>query len=164
MKFSTRSDLSCAIDPAFEAASDFGLFQSLATRRGVAMSGLGKPTHMEMGQTWESAFEYRGKRRSVLAEVIACDPGQGYAIAFIGEGVEATGVVDFLALSKARTRMFVSLDMRPTTIASRVVLQSLKFAKKSLSAKFKTRVDAFAGLIEERARGSRTQGRSGAEG
>ncbi|MEL7345097.1 MAG: SRPBCC family protein [Pseudomonadota bacterium] len=149
MKFSTREDIDRPIEDAFDAAADFTLFERLAARRGVSMAGSTSIKTLEVGQSWKSRFDYRGKDRLVEAEVISCDPGQGYAVSFFGEGIEGLGVVDFLELSKDRTRMFVSLDMHPKTIAARVILQSLKFAKRTLNARFKKRVTAFARLIED---------------
>jgi hypothetical protein len=43
--------------------------------------------------------------------------------------------------------LFVSLDLQPTTLSSRLLIQSLKFAKGNLTKRFKTRVFEFAGGI-----------------
>ena len=149
MKFSTREDINRPIAEAFAAAGDFALFERLAARRGVVFIQAERSDVLQEGQTWQSVFEYRGKRRTVDAEVVTVDADQGYAVAFTGAGIEGLGVVDFLALSRQRTRMFVSLDLRPTSISSRIYLQSLKLAKRRLTGKFKARVAAFARLIED---------------
>ncbi|MEO1026387.1 MAG: SRPBCC family protein, partial [Pseudomonadota bacterium] len=62
-------------------------------------------------------------------------------------GLECMGVVDLVALSKARTRMLVSLDLKPTTLSSRLMVQSLRLAKGSLNRRFKARVAQFASGI-----------------
>lgn len=148
MKFSTREDIERPIEEVFEQASDFKLFRSLAGKRGVSLRGDAPISTLREGQTWTTEFEYRGRTREVVAEVVSSDPGQGYAVSFTGEGIAGIGVVDLLALSRSRTRMFVSLDLRPLSMSARLILQSLKFAKKSLNARFEKRVTAFARIIE----------------
>ena len=44
----------------------------------------------------------------------------------------------------------VEIEMRPKTLAARVVIQSLRLAKASLSRKFKKRVAEFAAELERR--------------
>ena len=148
MKFSTREDIDRPIAEVYAQASDFALFEKLAAKRGVSVRGEAPITSLTEGQKWTTGFDYRGRTRQVGAEVVSSDPGQGYAVSFEGEGSVGLGVIDLLALSNSRTRMFVSLDLRPQSISARVILQSLKFAKKSLNARFEKRVTAFARMIE----------------
>ena len=42
------------------------------------------------------------------------------------------------------------LDLRPKTLAARLLVQSLKLARNKLNRKFRKRVAEFAMLIEER--------------
>lgn len=48
-----------------------------------------------------------------------------------------TTVVGLVALLKTRTRILVSLDLRPTTLSSRLLVQSLKLAKDKLTNRLK---------------------------
>lgn len=148
MKFSTREDIDRPIDEVYAQASDFAMFEKLAAKRGVSVRGDAPIATLSAGQKWTTGFEYRGRTRSVDAEVVSSDAGQGYAVSFEGEGIVGLAVIDLLALSASRTRMFVSLDLRPQSMAARVILQSLKFAKKSLTDRFEKRVSAFARMIE----------------
>ena len=82
------------------------------------------------------------------AELIEITEGQGYAIESTSGGVICISVMDLVALSQNRTRMLVSLELRPTTLSSRLLLHSLKLAKSNLDRKFKTRVNELAKRIE----------------
>ncbi|CAN0606010.1 unnamed protein product [Ectocarpus sp. 12 AP-2014] len=80
--------------------------------------------------------------------MITIDPDTGFSIESRSGGVVCMGVIDLVALSTSRTRMFASLDLRPTTLSSRLLIQSMRLAKGSLSKKFKARVADFASRIE----------------
>lgn len=57
-------------------------------------------------------------------------------------------VVDLVALSRTRTRLFVSMELRPTTLSARLLLQSLRLAKGRLTGRLKTRMAEFGQRIE----------------
>ncbi|MEM6307898.1 MAG: SRPBCC family protein, partial [Pseudomonadota bacterium] len=56
--------------------------------------------------------------------------------------------IDVLALSASRSRMVVGVDLKPQTLTARLLVQSLKLAKASLTRKFKDRVAGYAADIE----------------
>jgi len=58
--------------------------------------------------------------------------------------------VDLVALSRARTRLSVGLDVTPRTLAGRLMIQSMKLAKGNLSKRFRLRVADYAMDVEER--------------
>ena len=57
---------------------------------------------------------------------------------------------ELVALSKNRTRVMMSVDIKPLNLSARLLVQSLKLAKTSLTKKFKLRVSEFAKTLEER--------------
>jgi hypothetical protein len=58
--------------------------------------------------------------------------------------------IDLVAMSRNRTRMNVALDIRPRTIAARLVIQSLKLARQNVVKRFRKRIAGFAAEIEAR--------------
>ncbi|MDG1354009.1 MAG: hypothetical protein P8P70_12775 [Sulfitobacter sp.] len=58
--------------------------------------------------------------------------------------------IELVALSKSRTRLMVSFDIKPLNLSARLLVQSLKLAKTSLTKKFKLRVAEFAKTLEDR--------------
>ena len=144
MKFSTREDIEAPIDNVFKAVSDFDAFERRMLRRGVDITRDEATALDQVGARWKAKFSWRGRLHDVDAELVTLDPGEGYAIESMSSGVECMSTVDLVALSKARTRMFVSIDLKPTTLSSRLLVQSLRLAKGNLSRRFKARVQEFA--------------------
>ncbi|MEL7124815.1 MAG: SRPBCC family protein, partial [Pseudomonadota bacterium] len=66
------------------------------------------------------------------------------------QGMDATFTIELMALSRARTRMAVALELKPLNLASRLLVQSLKLAKSNLNQRFKQRVADYAKTLEER--------------
>lgn len=147
MKFSTREDIDAPVDAVFEAVTDFDGFERKILRRGIDLTRDDTIPPDVTGARWNANFKWRGRAQHLEAELVSIEPNEGYAIESHTGGVICMGVVDLVALSKARTRMFVSLDLKPTTLSSRLFIQSLRLAKGSLTRRFKSRVTEFASGI-----------------
>ena len=148
MKFSTREDIAAPIDRVYSAASDFAAFEAQMRRRGIEIARTDATAYATAGARWQARFFWRSRPHDVVAELIEITEGQGYAIESTSGGVICISVMDLVALSQNRTRMLVSLELRPTTLSSRLLLHSLKLAKSNLDRKFKTRVTELAKRIE----------------
>ncbi|NNE87286.1 MAG: SRPBCC family protein [Silicimonas sp.] len=148
MKFSSREDIEAPVSRVFEAVTDFDRFERQLLRRGVDITRDESCPPTDIGANWQAKFPWRGRTHAVVAELVTFEPENGFAFESRSGGVICMGVVDLVALSKSRTRLFVSLDLRPTTLSSRLFIQSLKLAKGSLSRKFKARVSDWAARIE----------------
>ncbi|MEM7751892.1 MAG: SRPBCC family protein [Pseudomonadota bacterium] len=144
MKFSTREDIDAPIQDVYTAVADFEAFERRMLRRGVDITRDDSKPIDQVGACWKAQFSWRDRLFDVDAELIALAPGESFVIESKSNGVECLGTVDLVALSKARTRMFVALDLTPTTLSSRLLLQSLRLAKSNLTRRFKTRVHEFA--------------------
>ena len=147
MKFSTREDIEAPVEQVFEAVTDFDGFERQILRRGIDLTRDESCPPDVTGARWNANFKWRGRAQNLEAELVSIEPNEGYAIESRTGGVICMGVVDLVPLSKARTRMFVSLDLKPTTLSSRLFIQSLRLAKGSLTRRFKSRVSDFASGI-----------------
>lgn len=148
MKISSREDVEAPIDQVFSVVSDFSKLQDHMQRRGVEIVEDATGPEAGVGHRWSARFTWRGRARELDAELAALEPGQGYTINSHSSGVSCTTVVDLVALSKTRTRILVSLDLRPTTLSSRLLVQSLKLAKGKLTNRLKQRMGVLARRIE----------------
>lgn len=148
MKLSTREDIDAPIDTVYQAVTDFDAFERQLLRRGVDVTRDESCPTDAPGVRWKAKFDWRGRAQDLDAELVAIDAGQGYAIEGKASGVLCMSVVDLVSLSKTRTRLFVSMDLRPTTLSSRLFVHSLKLAKGSLGRRFKARVAEFAAGID----------------
>ena len=144
MKFSTREDIDAPVETVFEAVTDFDGFERQILRRGIDLTRDESCPPDVTGARWNARIEWRGRAQDLEAELVSIEANEGYAIESRTGGIICMGVIDLVSLSKARTRMFVSLDLKPTTLSSRLFIQSLRLAKGSLNRRFKARVADFA--------------------
>ncbi len=147
MKLSTREDIEAPLDTVYAAVTDFDGFERRLLRRGVDVTRDETCPIDVPGVRWKAQFTWRGRPQALDAELVSIDAGQGYAIEGKSSGVICMSVVDLVPLSKSRTRLFVSMDLRPTTLSSRLFVHSLKLAKGSIGRRFKARVAEFAAEI-----------------
>ena len=108
---------------------------------------LGKPAR---GAQWQALFTMRQKPRKVLITLEGYEPHT--AMRFDGESKNIQGVlsIELLELSAYYTRVQVRMDLRPTNLTARIMLQSLRLAKSRLTERFKARTEAFARAIQDR--------------
>jgi hypothetical protein len=55
-----------------------------------------------------------------------------------------------MALSRARTRLVLEIELKPETLAARLLVQSMKLARGALDKRLQVRVAEFAKAVEER--------------
>lgn len=150
MKFSTRKDIEAPLDFVFARAADFAAIERQLLRRGVDLQRTKAGDVSGTGMAWAARTKIRGRARDVEATVCAFDAPNGYTVEGATDGISFTGSVETIGLSRSRTRLLVALDIRPTTLSARLILQSAKLAKGSLTGKFDTRIGSFAQDIEDR--------------
>lgn len=144
MKLSTREDIEAPLDRVYAAVTDFEAFERQMLRRGIEISRDEETPPTAPGATWAASLSWRGRPQRIEAELVSVEPGQGYAIESHSGGLICLGVVDLVQLSRTRTRLFISLDLRATTLSSRLLIQSLRLAKRTIERRFKARVADFA--------------------
>jgi hypothetical protein len=66
------------------------------------------------------------------------------------QGLLTLFTTELVALSKNRTRIMMSADIKPLNLSARLLVQSLKLAKTSLTKKYKLRVAEFVKPLEDR--------------
>ncbi len=152
MKFSSREDIEAPIDAVFVMVSDFALFEHVATRRGARVRRTDTLAEPGVGMTWDAAFPMRGKRRELALAVTDHQPPAGFSVEGVSQGMTGIFAVQLEALSPDRTRLAVQLDVKPRNLPARLLIQSLRLAKTSLTKRFKLRVAEYARELEERYR------------
>ncbi len=150
MKFSTRQDIEAPIDVVFAEATDFVRFERQARRRGVQVNRLDRLGETAPGMCWSIIFPYRGKERRLQAELGVLRGPEHARVVSASSGIDAVLDMELLALSQARTRLKIGLELSPRSLQARLLIQSLKFAKGNLDRKFAERVATFARDVELR--------------
>ena len=150
MKFSTNEDIEAPIDAVFDMLCDFEMFERSAMRRGAEVQRTDKLSAPGVGMTWDAVFELRGKRRQVAIEMVSFDRPNEMVLESRSQGLLGVMTIELVALSRNRTRIGVSFDIKPLNLSARLLVQSLKLAKTSLTKKFKVRMAEYAKGMEDR--------------
>lgn len=150
MKFSTKEDIEAPIGAVFDMLCDFETFERAAMRRGSEVQRTDTKPVPGVGMAWSAVFNLRGKRRQVEIEMISFDKPDEMVFECRSQGLMTLLNVELVALSKNRTRIMISFDIKPLNLSARLLVQSLKLAKTSLTKKYKLRVAEFAKSLEER--------------
>ncbi|WP_368185033.1 SRPBCC family protein [Aestuariibius sp. HNIBRBA575] len=150
MKFSSREDIEAPIEYVFDQVTDFPTFERAAMRRGADVTQVAGKGAAAVGSVWDVSFEFRGKPRKIKAEITEMDHPNGYKAHSTYTGLVGTFELELVPLSPNRTRLAVSLELEPQGLSARLMLQSLKLAKASLTRRFKLRIADFAETIQSR--------------
>ena len=148
MKFSAREDVGADTGAVFAAVTDFEGFERQALRRGIDVERRDGLTRPGVGMSWMIGFTYRGRRRAAETTLTAFEPGQRMEFLTKTSGLECHGEIDLIRLGKTKTRLHATLDIRPQNFRARMLLQAVRLAKASLTARFKSRVARYARQIE----------------
>lgn len=150
MKFSTKEDLEIPIDDVFQQLSDFDGFERAILRHGADVSRTDKMPDIGVGMTWKARATVRGKTRDFDAKLVEYDRPNQMLFDVKTNNMAATFLVELVAMSRARTRMRLELDVKPKTLSARLLMQSAKLARNTLNRRYKTRIAHFASDLEER--------------
>lgn len=152
MKFSTREDIEAPIDAVFDMLCDFAAFERFAMRRGAEVQRLDTHESPSVGMAWDGRFDLRGKRREVRVELVTLDRPNEIVLESVSQGMVGTISFDLVPLSRSGTRVLIAAEVKPTNLTARLLVQSMKLAKTTLTARFKLRVAQHARKLEKRYR------------
>lgn len=150
MKYSTKEDIEAPIDAVFDMLFDFENYERAAMRRGAEVQRTDTKTVVGVGMAWRGMFSLRGKRRQVDIEMVTFDKPNEMVFECRSPGLMTMVTTELVALSKNRTRILFSFDIKPLNLSARLLVQSLKLAKTSMTKKFKLRAAEYAKTLEER--------------
>lgn len=157
MKLTAKCDIEAPASFAYACLTDFATWERDAARRGAEVE---RPADMPMtglGAGWRIRFPFRGKMRKVLVRLESLTQDSEATFSMDSPAMEGTTAVDVLTLSPRRTRLRVSVTVRPKTLAARLFLNTLRLAKGRVQTKFDTRVQQLGAMIEDRHARSRAQ-------
>lgn len=149
MKFTLKEDIDAPIDLVFAMATDFERFERQAMRRGIEVNRIDAGGLPGLGSEWRIKAPYRGKDRKIASRLEEFDPPNALKIVSRSGGVEGMIAAEFVALSPRSTRVHAELDLTASTLSARLLLQSLKFARSTVTNRLKTRLAKFKASAEE---------------
>jgi carbon monoxide dehydrogenase subunit G len=151
MKFKSKEDLDVPIAQVFDMIADFERHERSAMRRGVKIKRLDSLEAPGLGAKWDIGFQMRGRERQAEVEVTGFDRPNEMTFEAQIQGLDSTVEVVLVPLSKTRTRLNVVGTLKPKTLSARLLVQSLKLAKKNISKRFNKKLAGLARDMEDRA-------------
>ncbi|MCX7288796.1 MAG: SRPBCC family protein [Rhodobacterales bacterium] len=161
MKLIAKTDLEAPAAFVYAQLADHAAWEREALRRGAEIERPADLPLSGVGAGWQIQIPFRGKLRKVLLKVAQMDPDQSLAYSFDGQSLQGLALLEVQALSARRSRLRVTLDAKPKTLAARLFINTLRLAKGRVQARFDKRLGQLAARIESshveaRARATRT--------
>jgi uncharacterized protein YndB with AHSA1/START domain len=150
MKLTTRQDIEAPLDFVFAQLTDFEQFERMAMRRGAEVERTDRLIAAGPGMGWRLKFHFRGKPRKVHLRFTDAEPGQFLLFAVDGEMIDGTGRGEMMSLSARRTRLTITVEIHPKTLAARLMVQSMRLARGRVQRKFDNAAAKLTALIEDR--------------
>lgn len=154
MKLTTKQDIEAPLDHVYARLTDFDHFERMAMRRGSEIERTDRLKSPGPGMAWRLRFTFRGKPRKAMVRFTDGVPGSHIDLGFESPSLEGTARIELVALSARRTRLALVSDVRPKTLAARLVLQSMRLAKGRIQRKYDVAAGKLANMIEEQYRAS----------
>lgn len=154
MKFATTVDVDAPIEFVFDQITDFKGLERAAMRRGAEVRRVDGLSAQGPGMAWDARFELQGRTREVQLELTEHDPPKGLVFASRSPSLGGRMAIDLAALSHTRTRVAMDVELHPNNLSARLLVQSLKLARKGLKSRVDERLATYSGDIEARYRRS----------
>lgn len=152
MELTAREDIEAPIDYVFTQVTDFPSFERSIMRRGADVERLQGGEGAVVGTKWQVKFVMRGKERKVNAILSEVDAPNGLTLDLRSPSADGSIVIELVALSRARTRLNVTMQAAAKTIPAKLLFQSLRFAQGRTDKRYRAIVATFAEDVEARFR------------
>lgn len=156
MKLSSRYDVEAPIGQVFAELVNIDHWERAAMRRGAEVTRTDRiapgSASAALGMTWAARFPFRGKERSAVLRIERLEPPARLDLMLTASLVDLATAIDLMELSPRRTRLVLSVELRPKTLASKIYVQSLRLAKGRVDRSFQTRISQFVLELEDRIR------------
>jgi hypothetical protein len=164
MRFASRTDIEAPAGYVFRRLADFAHWERLALRRGAEVVRTERPKlggRTGTDPVWLVRFMFRGKERRITLRVgdIAAPDRLGFS--WVGQLFEGSGSIELLALGAGRTRLTLVSEVKPKSLAARMILQSLRLARGRVQARLDARMAAAAAELAARWQAAQTARREG---
>lgn len=150
MKLTSKQDIEAPMAFVFQQLTDFESWERAAMRRGADVSRTDKLRATGPGMTWLARFRYKSRDRKMDLRLDRLDAPGHLVFTALSRLVDGEMVVDLIELGQKRTRVHVSLDLKPKTLTAKLYVQSLRLARSRVEKGFGQRIAQMTTEIEER--------------
>ncbi len=149
MELTAREDIEAPIDEVFRAVSDFEAFERAVLRRGAEVRRTDTQGSIGAGMSWDVVFAFRGKTRTAELRIAEFNGIDAMKVLGHSGGIEVDFNVELVALSRARTRLDIRVEISATNLPARLLLQPMRLAQSNILKRFRKRVAVFASKVED---------------
>ena len=150
MKLTAKSDIEAPLAYLYASIADTAAWEREAVRRGVEIE---RPADMPLsgvGAGWLIKVPFRGRLRKFQVRIDSMVQDQDLEFSLEGQAMTGTGQLETKSLSARRSRLRVTVEVKPKTLAARLFLNTLRLARRQVEARFEKRLGQFAARIEDR--------------
>ncbi|NPD14360.1 SRPBCC family protein [Xinfangfangia sp. D13-10-4-6] len=152
MNFRAKKDIEAPLDFVWQQLTDFPQYERMAVRRGAEVERVDHLRTPGAGMGWRIRFAYKNKPRKVLLRVVEMSVNQALDFDLDSPSVAGGIRVELLELSPRLTRISLAAEIRPKTLAARLLIQSLRLVKGRTQRRLDGQMNKLAQLIEQRLR------------
>lgn len=150
MNFTIHEDIEAPIEDVHKVISDYDSIERTALRRGIEAARLDPDAPVGVGTEWDIKFGFRGKPRGASMKIVALDAPNSMSFESETEGLNVPLSIELVALSRTHTRMTTKVDLLPTNLTAKLLVQSIRLAKGTMEKKLQARMSQIGRGIEER--------------
>lgn len=150
MRLTAKSDIEAPLAYLYASIADTAAWEREAVRRGAEIE---RPADMPLsgvGAGWLVKVPFRGRLRKFLLRIVDMAQDQELEFSVEGAAMSGAGQLETKALSARRSRLRVTVEVKPKTLAARLFLNTLRLARRQVEARFEKRLGQFATRIEDR--------------
>jgi hypothetical protein len=150
MKLTAKTDLEAPVEFVHAFLCDVASWEREVIRRGIEIE---RPADMPLtgvGAGWRIRVPFRGRVRKVLLRLDDLVQDQTIAYSFEGQAMLGSSVLETKALSPRRSRLRVTIEAKPKTLAARLFLNTLRLARRRVEDRLERRVGQLGDRIAER--------------
>lgn len=151
MKISTQRDIDAPPDTLFSDMADLDRHLNDAADRGIEIIRLDDGSQGIAGGSWRVDFSLAGRRRTGELRVAKWAPNGQMALAGTVDGLAVAIDLEVAPLQDDRSRLAVAVDIAPTSMGGRILVQTLKLARPQIETRMESRIDRIQGRAEARA-------------
>jgi len=129
MKFKVAEDIDAPVGMVFVQMTDFTGFEADARGRGADLRRVDNWTTAAVGVGWRGSVKVRSKTRAIASTVTILTQDETLVVDSRIGGMDCNLEMMFVPLSAERTRVAMTLEMKPDTLTARLILQTLKLAR-----------------------------------
>lgn len=154
MRFTGKTEINAPLNASFAAIADFEAYERHAKRSGAEVERVDALNRPGPGMMWAIRMELRGKLQKIEIELADYDPPNKLIFTGGTDSFDAEVLLELITLSARETRATITIDLKPKSLAARLILQSARLTKGSINKRIRKRLNRFAEEIEGRVRAS----------